>query len=314
MKKLKLNFWIFSVLLTNLVFTACEPNGEDAPVDFRITSQEFEDGIMIVPISEDVTTSFTIETNLPAEFSKQFPADEYEISPSGEFSFSGPNTHINVFFVEVKREGSDIDKKILPVILTNRPQEYRKVVNSLVNFQNQNKELALVFRHMEADVGLDSEDSGLDEWWTSCDPDVARQLSQSGKNMSLLIGNTIKKLNVPVGQGISSQMCRASQSLESMELGLSILRLKELNPLAEFDPENAFSRASDFLPDYMSQEEMLLVGAHSNLILGNPFYEQFAFFRMGDGFLLEKGPQGQLELVGGVPNEIWRAMLYSDFY
>jgi phosphohistidine phosphatase SixA len=311
MKKLIVNFWLIPVFLIALVFSACDPRADESPTDFRITSPEFENGFLVIQRAAEGPTVFQIETNHPVEFSNRYNEDNFQVDPSGEITLTPPQTTNDIFWVEVII--SDSEKKILPVVFANRPEQYKNVINSLVNFQNHNDELVLFFRHMIADVGADMEDSEVEDWWKSCESSDARQLSESGKNQAKLIGNTFKKLNIPVGEAISSEMCRAFQSLEYMELGMSIQKYGLINHASCNNLENIFPEVMDLVPDYMNPEEILLVAGHSNLLMGNPFEGQFSFFRMGDGFLLKKGNQGELELLGGVPFDIWRSILYSDF-
>jgi broad specificity phosphatase PhoE len=55
--------------------------------------------------------------------------------------------------------------------------------------------------------------------WRSCDPDRMRQLSEEGRAQARRIGESIRRLNIPVGLVLSSEYCRARETARLMDLG-----------------------------------------------------------------------------------------------
>jgi phosphohistidine phosphatase SixA len=73
---------------------------------------------------------------------------------------------------------------------------------------------------------MDKPDSPVVEWWKSCDPEIARQLNEEGKENSRKIGASIKKLNIPLAGSLSSEFCRAVQTIEFMDLDVEIVKVQ----------------------------------------------------------------------------------------
>ena len=74
------------------------------------------------------------------------------------------------------------------------------------------------FRHAETDWSqADTIQSPGD--WHSCNPAAVRQLSDQGRANSVLIGQAVRALGVPVGRILASPYCRTMETAELMGLG-----------------------------------------------------------------------------------------------
>ncbi|TAE30977.1 MAG: T9SS C-terminal target domain-containing protein [Candidatus Kapaibacterium sp.] len=88
----------------------------------------------------------------------------------------------------------------------------------------------LFFRHASAPggnfiqggTGTDISGSLDSQWWKSCDPATARQLSTTGRVEAMTIGNVMRRQNYRVGRLISSEYCRAYESAVLMNMNTTI--------------------------------------------------------------------------------------------
>lgn len=71
--------------------------------------------------------------------------------------------------------------------------------------------LVVFLRHGATDRSIEASLSGP-SWWKSCDPFIARQLSDKGRNQAHSIGRAFKELGIPVGIVYSSEYCRAIET------------------------------------------------------------------------------------------------------
>jgi phosphohistidine phosphatase SixA len=88
----------------------------------------------------------------------------------------------------------------------------------------------LFFRHASAPggayatggTGTDGGGSIDSQWWKSCDPATARQLSTIGRQEAMNIGRVMRQQNIRVGRLISSEYCRAYESAVLMNMNTTI--------------------------------------------------------------------------------------------
>ena len=97
---------------------------------------------------------------------------------------------------------------------------------------------SIIFRHTAADAGIDQPASTtIPNWWKSCDSKLARQLNSQGLRDAAAIGQTLKRLQIPVGRVFSSEFCRCFTVAEKMEIGLPVQQVNELT-LSVYDEAN----------------------------------------------------------------------------
>ncbi len=76
----------------------------------------------------------------------------------------------------------------------------------------------IYFRHAATDWSQNDQVDAPGDW-THCSPRRMRQLSEEGKATARRIGESIRRLAVPVGPVFSSEYCRTRETAEQMALG-----------------------------------------------------------------------------------------------
>lgn len=76
----------------------------------------------------------------------------------------------------------------------------------------------IYFRHAQTDWSQNDHIEKAGDW-TSCDPSRVRQLSDTGRETARLVGESMRRLNIPVGRVLASPYCRTVETAEYMGLG-----------------------------------------------------------------------------------------------
>jgi phosphohistidine phosphatase SixA len=295
---MKLNFkQIYLLIFVPLLISSCL---EEEKEENMITSRDFIDGVFFVE-HVDNGLQINIETNKPAKFFPHSERKTFEIEESGFAALELPQ---GVYWIDCSFEDSPSQIKTLPILIMKNKANAIRTVGSLRNMKEDSKGFALVLRHVDARIGDDIVDSPLPEWWKSCDPEVARQLNDNGRRNGKKIGDAIKKLQIPIGIAISSEFCRAVQTIEAMELDLEIETDSRLNHENANPNDPMFEDVFDIIRENNAAGVQLLVG-HYNMLEANPHRNLFRPLNMSDGFLMKANNQGQLEFVGSVPLYLW---------
>ncbi len=128
--------------------------------------------------------------------------------------------------------------------------------------------LTLYFRHTETDWSKDDHIAKAGDW-KSCDPDKVRQLSDKGRETAKAIGRAMLALKVPVTRVLSSEYCRAAETVRLMEIGAVETTTDIMNlRAADFvgGREAAVARLRRLLARPVPPGEIVVIGAHGNLI------------------------------------------------
>ncbi len=90
------------------------------------------------------------------------------------------------------------------------------------NFLDQLRQggFVIYMRHAIATVGSDS--FAGTSWWTSSDPALARQLSDTGRQQATRIGAEIRSLGIPIARIIASEFRRCTETAERLALNVAI--------------------------------------------------------------------------------------------
>ncbi|MGY6741745.1 MAG: hypothetical protein ACXIUQ_03340 [Cecembia sp.] len=306
MEKLKyFNILQFSILITLAVFISCTK--EDPAFDPNVRTGELVHGIYIVEATPN-TTHFRIDLGEEATFYPSRSLGGINVSKNGVIELQ--NSFSGILWVEVERKGNT-QRTNLPIYVAQFEAMAKDVIRHLVNFQNES--LVFISRHAEASIGQDAFGSEEEDWWKSCDPGKARQIDDTGVLQARRIGQGIKALNIPVRQGISSEFCRAYQTLKMMDLTIEISKKAVLNLHLEsvenpLDVPEIWPEVKAMIEKQEISNEILVVVSHCNLFDRNPFNEQIGWSSLqGDGFLMVKNSNGSLDFVGPVPNFLWSA-------
>lgn len=97
---------------------------------------------------------------------------------------------------------------------------------------------SIFFHHATALDGADKTDAGVaSQWWKSCDPALARQLSHPSSDQEIYnVATFFANSGVSVGKVYASDFCRAQGTATGFALGQQVLPLPILNPYLY--PEN----------------------------------------------------------------------------
>lgn len=304
--------WITHVVgvLALTLLVACTK--EDQSFDPQIVTGELVNGIYVVE-STPVKTKFRIEIGEPAIFHSSKTLGWTNVSKNGVVEFE--QEFVGVVWVEVEKNGSSA-RTNLPVYVAQNGTLAKEVVRNLV--EHRDKSLIFVARHAYATVGEDIFDNNIKDWWKSCDPSLARQIDEYGVGQSKLIGNGIKALGANVKKALSSEFCRAYQTIIATELPISITKSSILNLGLEAvanpqDVVEIWPEVVQLLENQEISNEMLMVVAHCNLFDKNPHSDQIGWSRLpGDGFLMSKNQNGKVDFIGPVPNSLWKAFLHLE--
>jgi phosphohistidine phosphatase SixA len=273
---------------------------EEELTENEIISPDFIEGVFYVEHQDD-PYPIKIETNKPAKFLPNSKLQTFEISESGTAQLDLPQ---GVYWIDCIFEDKPNLVETIPILIMKNKINAVNTVAALRKMSKDGKGYAIVFRHTDARNGNDMVNSTLPEWWKSCDPEVARQMDGNGRNNGGKIGHAIKKLNIPIGLAVSSEFCRAVQTIEAMEIGVPI----ETDPRLNHENANTdgpiFEDVFDIIKENQTSGVQLLVG-HYNMLTGNPYRNLFRPFNMSDAFLMKKNNNGGLDFVGSLPLYLW---------
>lgn len=278
-------------LVALFIISSCDQHGSDG---IQITSPEFVDGLLLVN-----TNNFQIQTNEPAIFSSSDPfikmtengvinrLTSAEVVAIDVVSVDDPEDKTTIYALGVKDDNYDPTN-----VFYNGPpgtdayNSYLQGWKTLQKLPVENETYIMILRHADADQGMDwnlkhpGEGPGPAEWWKSCDSQMARQLSEKGKQRATELGNIFRDLEYPIARVISSQFCRAKQTAELINVGVPVGIDGRINHL---DHNEHYGEATGIFPGMLAcvadlpvDNQMTLVEAHHPINeLRNANYESF---------------------------------------
>ena len=268
MKKTLISFAFLSFVL----ITACKKDSKESVSETpQITSAEFENELLFVNKAD-----YQIQTSEPAEFSSQDP--DIQISSRGRISrlVSGEMAVVTVSWKNRSNQTTKIyvlgatDDTFDEPYLTFHDEKatdplsaYKQGWNTLRKLPVSGETYAIILRHADANSGKDRDDSGVSEWWKSCDSTVARQLNAKGRERAAALGKIFKDLKFPVQRVISSEFCRATSTAQLMDLKLPIATDGRLNhPKYNVSGKSLFNGMIEVVQAQPIDGKMTLITAH----------------------------------------------------
>jgi broad specificity phosphatase PhoE len=126
----------------------------------------------------------------------------------------------------------------------------------------------IYFRHTQTDWSKDDHISKAGDW-KSCDPNKIRQLSDKGRETAKAIGRAIRALKLPIRRVLSSEYCRATETVRLMEIGTvkpttDIMNLRAADYVGGRDA--AVKRLQQVIAAAVAPGGNVVIGAHGNLI------------------------------------------------
>jgi hypothetical protein len=128
--------------------------------------------------------------------------------------------------------------------------------------------LTIYFRHTQTDWSKDDHVGAYGDW-QSCDPEKIRQLSDAGRATAKAVGQAIRALAIPVSRVLSSEYCRAKETVALMELGPvettpDIMNLRSADYVG--GRAAAIGRIRKIFATLVAPGGNVVIGAHGNLI------------------------------------------------
>ena len=126
----------------------------------------------------------------------------------------------------------------------------------------------IYFRHTQTDWSKEDHISKAGDW-KSCDPNKIRQLSDKGRNTAKAIGRAIRTLKLPIRRVLSSEYCRAIETVRLMQIGtveptIDIMNLRAADYVGGRDA--AVRRLRQLIAAPVAPGGNVVIGAHGNLI------------------------------------------------
>ena len=165
---------------------------------------------------------------------------------------------------------------------------------------------SIYFRHAPTDWSQnDNVDKAGD--WTSCDPGRMRQLSDRGREVAVRIGRTIEELDIPVGEVLSSEYCRAVETARLMDLGevtstRSLMNMRVAGMVG--GREEVVRRARELIGTRPAQGSNTVMVAHGNLMRA----ATDTYAGEAGAAVFEPEGNGRFSLVARIDPQQWREL------
>jgi phosphohistidine phosphatase SixA len=289
-------------ILSMVVFLLMLGCGQDDPVPVpanTIISENFVEGVLFQQFQEG-EFEIHIQTSSPATFSRASGVRSFDIDPSGRGMV---DLRPNLYFVNIR--WADNTEERLPIIITNHIPEAKNTIKALKNMSTDHEGYVFIFRHADAREGEDIMDPNIPEWWKSCDPNLARQMNDRGRENSARIGLGIRNFNAPLGKGISSEFCRARQTLELMDLNIPVTIDARLNHENASSDQPIAPDINVIISEYHEPGKILIIVGHFNMMERSPYLPYIEPFSMSDGLLMKRNSDGTQKFIGCIPFSYW---------
>jgi phosphohistidine phosphatase SixA len=290
-----------ALLILLIILGACDPEEEPVPVmENEIISEDLVKSILVVAYNEG-TYPINIETTNAARFSPHPSRNSFEIHSYGKGDY---NLEEGAYWVNYHFEDEPNNVQTLPILITKNKPYAKEAIAALHHMRDEPSDYIFVLRHGHADVGNDRVGSSP-EWFKSCSSSVARQMSQTGINDSKKIGNTLKALDIKVAATTASEYCRAIKTIELMEFDLPIVQDARLNHQNSNPKDPILDDVEAIIRDTASPNGIHIIVGHYNMCHETLYRDHIMPLRMGDGWIMKKGSNGQIAFVGAVPLFYW---------
>ena len=165
---------------------------------------------------------------------------------------------------------------------------------------------SIIFRHTAADAGVDQPaNSTIPNWWKSCDSKLARQLNSQGLLDAAAIGQTLKRLQIPVGRVFSSEFCRCFTVAEKMETGLPVQQVNELT-LSVYNEANRCEKTLRLAGNQPLDGKNSLFVGHAGITETQPNNcIVLNSLQWGDAAIFTLNADKTISLAGKIPVEDW---------
>jgi phosphohistidine phosphatase SixA len=165
----------------------------------------------------------------------------------------------------------------------------------------------IYFRHVSTDWSQSDDIRQADDW-LNCNSTQMRQLSEKGRTDAVVIGNAIRKLEIPVSEMLASPYCRTVETARLMALGQVTPSTAVMNlRAAEYFGGRAaiVASAQALLATSPEPGTNRVIVAHGNVAQAStPVYPA-----EGEGVVFRPDDKGGFYLVGRISPTDWPRLL-----
>ncbi|WP_026898519.1 histidine phosphatase family protein [Daejeonella oryzae] len=311
------NFKFVFLIYISVVFFACKKDKETkSPVLPAITSSEYKNDLLFINRAD-----FQILTSEPAEFSSDDTLIDISIDGLIKRITSAEVVPINITWknsgnkLTIYAVGATDDSFDAPyarfhgALATDSYSALQAGWETLRKLPFSQETYVIVLRHADADLGRDYSisptDQGPPEWWKSCDPDLARQLNQTGIIRSTELGNIFRDLDYSFARVISSEFCRSVKTAELINAGPTIQIDGRLNhPSYNKSGLGAFVGMKELVQEFPVDNKMSLIVTHHPVneirTAIAPGFPQVSPFSWTGGYIIKVDPDKSISYQGAV--------------
>jgi len=218
--------YLVMMLLSVVLLMNCKKKNADPP---KLLINGIDDSTIL-----NINTTVNLTSNIPADWSIN-KAVGGTINASNQFT-SG--TSDGVYFIKAKNKANANDSVMRLVIVTKHA--------NLFNLMKSGG-YVMSFRHANASTGSDQLNSTTPFWWKSCDPALARQITNPiGYAQSDSTGKSLRVLRLPIDTMMTSEYCRCKQTVEYFNIGMgTTIPIKEYQQLTYYvyDEANRYNNS-----------------------------------------------------------------------
>jgi phosphohistidine phosphatase SixA len=163
----------------------------------------------------------------------------------------------------------------------------------------------LIFRHADADVGMDTNGDVASLWWSQCNSTVSRQLNTLGRTNALTIGRGLKKL-APVSRVMSSEYCRCYETAILMNLGRPI-ELSTTLTMVVYPGSTVGSRLNELAAPVPPSGTNTVLVTHG-ISWADTLYDRVGSLAWSDAAVYQTKPNARPDFVGFIRIATWNKL------
>jgi hypothetical protein len=238
--------YLVMMLLSVVLLMNCKKKNADPP---KLLINGIDDSTIL-----NINTTVNLTSNIPADWSIN-KAVGGTINASNQFT-SG--TSDGVYFIKAKNKANANDSVMRLVIVTKHA--------NLFNLMKSGG-YVMSFRHANASTGSDQLNSTTPFWWKSCDPALARQITNPiGYAQSDSTGKSLSVLRLPIDTMMTSEYCRCKQTVEYFNIGMgTTIPIKEYQQLTYYvyDEANRYNNSMNLYASRPINSKNYIASTHA---------------------------------------------------
>ena len=239
---------------------------------------------------------------------------QYSAYPAGIFSLSKPEAGVVDVFGKFKSDSAEGTYKL---IVVNARDISDTVVRTIIVSKHaslfNNMKLVggylMSFRHADASRGVDQTTNTSLNWWKSCDPAFARQITDPiGYKQSDSTGYAMRLLKLSFDTTMTSEFCRCKQTAQYFNLGVPNKEYSELTYFVYGQEATRYSNTMNLYAKKPMTTKNYLAVTHAGFAVV-PANAPLSTLNWGDCAVFKINPNGaQPTFVETVPLTDWLAL------